>query len=446
MSNSTHNLKLKGVDQTAGAFNSVAARAKATGASIRAALGGALAAAGAYLSVRTFVSATKELGKLSDVAQKTNTNIEDLTKAATALQILGVNTGVDTLARSLQFMEKNTGKSGMAGFYQTIDELRAIPDLAERSAQTIKIFGRSGMELMPIVNASNDAAKAIREVSAGLSGIPSKAAIAGDRAADAMTTITNEAKSIWLQFVGGVLDFFDAQLPGGIREAGNFTAAYMEYFAKLTKRYIKAVADDFWGFFKGIAEAGGWAIESLVRYMGKMAKVGGRIFVDMFKGTAENLWFGKDNDMSFAAMFARAGGNEANEELAARMRGAASMAGKFFADVATDDLEARFKQRLEDARKSAKAAEAGLGRGEIMSSKETAKENGTVFGVAAAKRITNELIMGGSNAANRLAVLGPQYQNEIKKIADGVAKIVQNTQKTAENTEEGGDNLAATDL
>ena len=256
MSNSTHNLKLKGVDQTAGAFNSVAARAKATGASIRAALGGALAAAGAYLSVRTFVSATKELGKLSDVAQKTNTNIEDLTKAATALQILGVNTGVDTLARSLQFMEKNTGKSGMAGFYQTIDELRAIPDLAERSAQTIKIFGRSGMELMPIVNASNDAAKAIREVSAGLSGIPSKAAIAGDRAADAMTTITNEAKSIWLQFVGVVLNFFDAQFPGGIREAGNVAAAYMEYYAKLSKRSMVAIAADWRGFFKAIGEAG----------------------------------------------------------------------------------------------------------------------------------------------------------------------------------------------
>lgn len=431
MSQSTHQVAIKGVDQTAGAFNSVAARAKATGASIRSIMGGAIAAAGAYLSVRSFVSATEELGKLSDVAQKTNTNIEDLTKATTALQILGVNTDVDTLAKSLQFMEKNTGRSGMEGFYETIDELRAIPDLAERSAQTVKIFGRSGMELLPVVNASKDAAKAIRDVSAGLSGIPAKAAAAGDRASDAMRTITNAAKSIWLRFVGVVLDFLDAKFPGGIREAANKAAVYMEYSAKLAKRYLKAVADDFGGFFKGIIEAGAWAMESLVRYMGSMAKVGGKIFVDMFKGTAENLWFGKDNDMSFAAMFARAGGDKANKTLEARMRGVVDLATEFFKDVKTEDLEAWLKQRLEDARKSAKAAENGLGRDGTTPIEKTAEEIGEAA-AKAAHRVTNELIMGGTNASNRLAILGPNFQNEQKRQTDVLKEIAKNTAKTAE--------------
>lgn len=287
------------------------------------------------------------------------------------------------------------------------------------------------MELLPVVNASNDAAKAIKDVSSGLSGIPAKTAAAGDRASDAMKTITNAAKSIWLRFVGVVLDFLDVKLPGGTREAANKAAVYMEYSAKLAKRYLKAVADDFGGFFKGIIEAGAWAMESLVRYMGSMAKVGGKIFVDMFKGTAENLWFGKDNDMSFAAMFARAGGDKANETLEARMRGVVDLATEFLKDVKTEDLEAWRKQSLEDARKSAEAAEKGLGRDGTIPIKETAEEIGEAA-AKAAHRVTNELIMGGTNASNRLAILGPSFQNEQRKQTEVLKEIAKNTAKTAE--------------
>ena len=71
------------------------------------------------------------------------------------------------------------------------------------------------------------------------------------------------------------------------------------------------------------------------------------------------------------------------------------------------------------------------------------------IGTAAAKaahRVTNQLMLSGSSAANRLSVLGPEYQNETKKQTDLLKKIAQNTEKTAENTDEMGENYTPTDL
>ena len=74
-----------------------------------------------------------------------------------------------------------------------------------------------------------------------------------------------------------------------------------------------------------------------------------------------------------------------------------------------------------------------------------AEEIGTTA-AKAAHRVTNQLMLAGSSAANRLSVLGPEYQNETKKQTDLLRKIAQNTEKTAENTDDMGDNYTPTDL
>lgn len=90
MSSSTHQIKVKATDQTAGAFSSIQKRAAAVGSGIKNALGGALAAAGAYLGASAFVSGIKELGSLSDTAQQASVSVDELTKASTAMSILGI--------------------------------------------------------------------------------------------------------------------------------------------------------------------------------------------------------------------------------------------------------------------------------------------------------------------------------------------------------------------
>ena len=51
-------------------------------------------------------------------------------------------------------------------------------------------------------------------------------------------------------------------------------------------------------------------------------------------------------------------------------------------------------------------------------------------------KISNDLVMGGSNAALKMQILGPTYQSEQKKQTSLLEKIAANTEKTADNTEE----------
>ena len=53
-------------------------------------IGGAVAAAGAYMGTKAIVSTVQELGSLSDIAQRTKTSVEELTQATTAFNILGI--------------------------------------------------------------------------------------------------------------------------------------------------------------------------------------------------------------------------------------------------------------------------------------------------------------------------------------------------------------------
>ena len=401
------------IDKTGAAFNSVKMRARATGASIRAALGGALAAAGAYLSVRSVVGAINELGMMSDVAQKTNTSVAELTKTLTALQILGINTDMNSLARAFQMMEKNTGKSGLSGFYEVVAEIGKIPDAAERGKRAMAVFGRSGLEFMPIINAAKEGTAAIEGVIGAMPGVPQKAAEAGDKVNDAMKTVGEEFHSIWLQAIGAVCDLFDKQFAGGVREAALKVSAYLEYWAKATVPIFQSA----WRRIQGYGEAIGGAVGA---WWGASSTQ---------LGTQGEVWQAVKDAWESAI-------NEMDDDLE-------GIEGRL------DQFAERLKTRLEKASGFQIKYNKAAGSGDSTPSDNPTNNPtaaGAAFGVAAAKRITNELIMGGSNAANRLAALGPQYQNEIKKIAEGVAKIAQNTKKTAENTEEGGEQLAATDL
>lgn len=104
MSSSSHQIKVKATDQTAGAFASIQKRAAAAGVNIKKMLGGALAAAGGYLGVRAFMAGADELGRLSDIAMKASTSVDELTQAETALKILGLNTDVNSLATAFAKM------------------------------------------------------------------------------------------------------------------------------------------------------------------------------------------------------------------------------------------------------------------------------------------------------------------------------------------------------
>ena len=75
-------------------------------------VGGALAAAGAYLSLGAVKGGIDELGHLSDIAMKTSTNVGELTQMTAAFGALGIqNMSVENLAKSFDYCMKVKSES-----------------------------------------------------------------------------------------------------------------------------------------------------------------------------------------------------------------------------------------------------------------------------------------------------------------------------------------------
>ena len=391
MANANLTMGINGVDKTAAAFNSVKNRARATGAQIRSIMGGAIAAAGAYLSFRSIKGGIDELGNLSDMAMKAGTSVEFLTKTSEAFQIAGLDVSAGNLARAMQMMQKNTGESGQEGFFKLVRSIQQLPDDAQRAQAMVRVFGRAGLELAPLVTNGAEAIDNFQKLQNRILGVSQSAAESGDRASDAIRRFTTGAKNLLLRGLGKIVGDWLDMFPGGVEAAVEAALAHLENFGK--KAYAKISK---WGANIGASFA--W-------------------WKDLFT-------VGYDQANSMFAMTT----NLANTEAQAYIDAANKKLRDKLEELKNETEDDRNKQRNPFGNKGGFAEEIGT----------TAAK--------AAHRVTNQLMMGGSSAANRLAVLGPEYQNEAKKQTDLLRKIAENTEKTAENTDEASEGYASTDL
>lgn len=399
MANANINLQLKGADKTAPAFRSIQYRARSTAAQLRLVLGGALAAAGAYLSLRSIHAGIEELGHLSDLAQKTSTNVAELSQASTALAVLGVNGNVDLLAKSFSLMEKNTGRSGLPGFYETIRELGKIPDASERAQGAMKTFGRSGLEFMPLINAAAESTVALEEVVAAMPAIPEAAAQAGDDAADAMKIAASGFKAVWLQGLSTVVNWFGQGYTGGIRTAAAQAANSLMYYTR------EAVAKVI-SYYRKLQAYLVPTFETIGSFIG--AKIGGATWRQAWDMAGET--YAKALDEM----------EDAFEEI----------------DALEHARTERFRQEFEDRAIVLEKFAQNYKRA-AMSTRDRALAFQAAAEDAAAKKpqVRNDLILAGSAQALRISLLGPQLQNETKKQTALLAEIAANTKDVADNTE-----------
>ena len=401
MSRSTHQFEIKGVDKSAGAFGSIKGRAAATSAQIRSMVGGAIAAAGAYLSFRVIAGGVNELGHLSDVAQKTSTDVGELTRTAAAFSALGVNMGVDQIGKAFDYMAKSTGRTGMEGFYQTLAELGKIPDVSDRAQEAMKVFGDSGMEFMPLINAADTSVEALETVVNAMPAIPQSAADAGDEMSDAMGFAANQVKSIWLQGLGAICGWFDNEYKGGVREASLQAGNYMEYYAKMAVTKCLAWYQKVQEYLKRFGDYVGAFVGSLM---------GGGGFGDAVE-MASQAWDQALRQYDDVAA-------EIDEREAARTE--------------------RFKREFEERAIAIEKFQGAYDKAaiSIAKRKEIAAANAEDIAGGSRTRISNDLVLGGSNAATRMQILGPTLQSESKKQTAILERIADNTEKTADNTEE----------
>lgn len=383
MSKSTHQIEVRGRDATGGAFSSIKNRAAATGAQIRKLVGGAIAGAGAYLGMRAIAGTVNELGRLSDLAMKTGASVGELTKMTTAFSVAGLDISVDTLAKSFQYLQKNTGKQGSAAFFETVEAIGKIEDPAKRGAEMVKNFGRSGMELAPLINGGEDVVRKFKLLTDIMPGVSDSAANAGDEFADAMTILGKGAQSLWMKVVGKICSLWGEDFPGGVRAGALNAINYIEYFCKLSFNRLTK-----WGAQAALAMQAVWNWAANDYSWDQAWEEFG----------VQNEYLTRDMDQQLAKI------DQARAEYVSKL-----------ADVTVDDLADVFSKR-------AKA-------NGLPAEKETEKSYHST-------RISNDLIMGGSNAALRAQILGPTLQSEAKKQTALLEKIADSSEKTADAVEE----------
>ena len=357
------------------------------------------------MGFRSVMEGINNLGHLSDVAQKTSTSVDELTRAGTAMNILGIqNMSIEQLAKAFDYMQKTTGRSGMEGFYQTIREIGKLPDAAERGQAAMAVFGRSGMEFMPLINAADKSANALKDVIDVMPGIPQSAADAGDDAADAMAIMSDNVKNIWQMGIGTIVGWFGKNYEGGIRTAALNASNSMILYARIAVQTALQYYRKFSGFFEKV---GGW--------------------VGTFAGT----------------MMAGGGIGEAFKAANEDWRETAKAQ-----DVVEEALEKRDRERRErwGAEWEERRAKISRFAKSYNNAVRTTRDRNLLDGedplaqdaVGKAKKFQNELVMGGSHRASQLAAMGPQMTNEIKKQTGILEKIRVNTQKTEEHVRDSG--------
>ena len=262
---------------------------------------------------------------------------------------------------------------------------------------------------MPIIDNANKGVEAIRGVVDAMPSIPDSAAKAGDAVNDAMTVVGEGFHSIWLETLGAVCGMFDSIFVGGIRQAALEGVAWLRFWAKSSVPIIQGT----WRRIKGYGSAVGGAVGAWV----------GASFEQ--RGTQGDVWkLVKDAWNSEL--------QEMEDDLEDIME-------------PTSKLGEQLQEALDKARNfklKYKSATEGNGNNTPSGKPPLAEEIGEAA-AKAATRITNQLVMGGSNEARKIGMLGPQYQNEQKKQTNLLKQIAKNTEKTADNTEEG---YEATDL
>lgn len=392
MSKSTHQFEVKGVDKSAGAFSSIKNRAAATSAQIRSMVGGALAAAGVGLGLKGLSDTISNLGKLSDLSMKTGASVEDLTSMTTAFQVAGLDITIDSLAKSFQYLEKNTGRKGIEGFFKTVEEIAKIEDPAKRGAEMVKNLGRSGMELAPLITGGAEAVEKFRTLASLMPGVSTAAANAGDDIADAQTILGKGVQTLWYKVVGKLCSLWGEDFPGGVRAGALNAINYVEHFCKMSLNRLTK-----WGAKAGLAiqavwnwAANGYSWEQAWNEYGEVSKI-----------------LSQQSDAELAQI------DKARQDYVEKL-----------AKVSVDDLANVF-------------GKGKRGGGKLPQSVPDSFRS---------PNIRNDLIVGGSNAAMRLQLLGPTLQSESKKQTSLLEKIATNTEKTADNTEEkSGDEFVTVD-
>lgn len=429
MSESTHQIKIKARDQTTGAFKSIESNARMTSARINKMVGAAAATAAAYIATKLasraaslVANTVKEMTSIGEQASLASISVEDLTRATTALGTIGIKgANLESFSKALATMQKTTGKQGLSGFYETLDALNSIESTSERAKKATEAFGDFGLNLMPLIESTNQTRESLKSVVDLMPSLSSSGITAATSVQKAMELVNTEIKYGIMKMFGDVLGYTNKTFngPEGVTVIG------LKAVAKLVYAFRKAT-NEITTFFK--------------RWLAGHQLWGGTIgtFVGALSGGAS---------LSEALEIARQDYRTTQ----------AAMSERIFDEYDAKDYEIEYDYRermveIEKLEAQLKKLRSGLGKDKALNGipdtngekgksdkpkSETNTSNGQKDlqqGQRNKQKLSNSLILDSTAEALKLSVLGPQTQNELKKQTGLLQQIKDNTRSTAANT------------
>lgn len=186
---------------------------------------GLLAGAGI---VNGMQSAAEAIDKTAKAADRLGISTEELIGMQHAADLAGLSS--EQLGMSLNKMLKSTGSASIEQLGEVADRIAAMDDPAKRAAEAIRIFGRSGMQMLPLLlEGSAGLAAARREAEALNISFSRTDAKKVEEANDSITKLKSSIK--------GSFQLFVSEIAGGVGGAAE-QAAFK--FAELARSGIAA--------------------------------------------------------------------------------------------------------------------------------------------------------------------------------------------------------------
>ena len=173
-----------------------------------ASFGRKLVGIGAFVALgRSIATTARSLSELSDRAADAGTTSPMLQKITGALREIGVKgASLDMVAKSMQNMARLTGETGAAGFAKVLGQASRLGSEQERLVFLSQAFGRQqGAAFAALVREGDGAIAKFVELAAEYPAVSDAAAMAGDRAADAMARATDAIKAAWGETVAQII-------------------------------------------------------------------------------------------------------------------------------------------------------------------------------------------------------------------------------------------------
>ena len=228
------------------------------------------------MSQRTGV-AVEELSSLSYATKMTGSNSEDLEKALRKMQVklAAVSEGSASAASALDAISVSysdlKGKTPDEQFRLIADGISKIEDPAKKSAAAMEIFGKSGANLVPLMNGGADGIRALEEEARGLGLVMST------KDAQAAAVLGDAMDKLWM-ILGRVSDKVAGALAPALINAIDwvvtFSGALMTFIDE-NQDTIRIVAAVVLGLLAlgGVLIAGGAAFWTLSAAVGVMAGI-----------------------------------------------------------------------------------------------------------------------------------------------------------------------------